>query len=121
MSLMVVGTPSTFDKGVPLRHRAVDSFAIAKAASTSISEKALNRSCTCSARASVACATSRGVNFPEPKPAVRSPTPNRHSSFASARNRLFIVILNPTFQQQWETSRLPDYAQNHDAFIEQSV
>jgi hypothetical protein len=79
------------DKGAPLRHRAVDSFAIAKAASTSISEKALNRSCTCSARASVACVTSRGVNFPEPKPAVSCPTPNRHSSFASARNRLFII------------------------------
>src|SRR6516165_8313485 len=92
MSLMVVGTPSTLDKGVPLRHRVVDSFAIAKAASASISENALNRSCTCSARASVLCATSRGVNFPELKPAVSSPTPNRHSSFASARNRLFIII-----------------------------
>ncbi len=61
-------------------------------ASASISEKALNLSCTCSARASVACATSRGVNFPELKPAVSSATPNRHSSFASARNRLFIII-----------------------------
>jgi hypothetical protein len=89
---MVVGTPSTLDKGVPLRHRAVDSFAIANAASTSINEKALNRSCTCSARASVACATSRGVNLPELKPAVSCPTPNRHSSFASVRNRLFIII-----------------------------
>ncbi len=49
------------DKGAPFRHRAVDSFAIAKAASASISEKALNRSCTCSARASVACTTSSGV------------------------------------------------------------
>ena len=92
ISLIVVGTPSMRDEGAPLRHRAVDSFAIAKAASASISEKALNRSCTCPARASVACATSRGVNFPELKPAESSPTPNRHSSFASARNRLFIII-----------------------------
>jgi len=92
ISLMVVGTPSMPDKGAPLRHRAVDSFAVAKAVSASISEKALNRSCTCSARASVACATSSGVNLPELKPAVSSATPNRHSSFASARNRLFIAI-----------------------------
>jgi hypothetical protein len=99
ISLMVVGTPSILDKGAPLRHRAVDSFAIAKAASTSMSEKALNCSCTCSARASVACATSRGVNFPELKPAVSSPTSNRHSSFASVRNRLFIIIRNQTSQQ----------------------
>jgi hypothetical protein len=42
---MVVGTPSMPDKGAPLRHRAVDSFAIAKAASASMSEKALNLSC----------------------------------------------------------------------------
>src|ERR1700758_3816549 len=98
ISLMDVGTPSMPDKGAPLRHRAVDSFAIAKAASTSISEKALNRSCTCSARATVACATSRGVNLPEPKPAVSSPTPNRHSSFASARNRLFIIKSIPRFK-----------------------
>ena len=44
ISLIVVGTPSMPDKGAPLRHRAVDSFAIAKAASASIREKTLNRS-----------------------------------------------------------------------------
>ena len=66
--------PSMPDKGAPLRHRVVDSFAIAKVASASIHEKALNRSCTCSARASVAYATSRGVNFPELKPAASSRT-----------------------------------------------
>jgi len=42
--LIVVGTPSMPDKGAPLRHRAVDSVAIARAASASINEKALNRS-----------------------------------------------------------------------------
>jgi hypothetical protein len=42
ISLIVVGTPSMPDKGAPFCHRAVDSFAIAKAASASVSEKALN-------------------------------------------------------------------------------
>src|ERR1700758_242185 len=40
ISLIVVGTPSMPDKGAPLRHRAVDSFAIAKAAQfVRVSEK----------------------------------------------------------------------------------
>src|SRR6478609_8887820 len=41
ISLIVVGTPSIADKGAPLRQRAVDSLAMASAASAAISEKAL--------------------------------------------------------------------------------
>ena len=92
ISLMVVGTPSIGDSGAPIRHRAVDSVAIASAASASISEKAFKRSCTCSARASVAWATSSGVNFPAEKPAESSATPNRYSSFASSRGRSGIMV-----------------------------
>jgi hypothetical protein len=42
MSLIVVGTPSIGESGAPARQRAVESLAIARAASSSMSENGLN-------------------------------------------------------------------------------